>query len=261
MTGVKLLRKLRRAFFGSDPSFCDMHDDAHARQAADEYLGRIRGHLQERFGGRKLAILDAGCQAGRLLVPLAREGHQLIGIDTSGIALRRARDHAREFSVGAELPRGGTVQLRRWVAPDCVDVALCIEVLYLCHDYRKLFRLLVDSVKPGGLICISHRPAGYYVAGAVARGEREMAARIAAESEGPTAEGGYYNWQTPGQLDELYRSAGLTIRGIYPVDHATRPIDWTNAQDPKVAALLEPYRSNGAVRMPMYLLVVAEKPL
>jgi len=233
----KLLRKFRRAFLDSDPSFCDMYEDAHARAAAEEYLGHIRRHLREQFGDRTLDILDAGCQAGRLLIPLAEEGHRLIGVDTSGFALRRARQHARARNLSVQLHRGSIAGIRQWVRPASVDAAVCTEVLYLCKDYRELFRLLVESVRPGGLVGVSHRPAAFYVANALAQGREGLAADIARRREGATAEGAYHNWQTDPELRNWYRDEGLHVAGCYPVDYTTMDPDG---------------------RVPQYLLMVAQ---
>lgn len=51
------------------------HDVAFYRMLADERGG---------------PILDAGCGTGRLLVPLARDGHQVVGVDRSAAMLARA---------------------------------------------------------------------------------------------------------------------------------------------------------------------------
>lgn len=236
---AQLLRKLTRAFLNYDPSFCDMYEDAHARAAAEEYLGHIRRHLRERFGKQPLTILDAGCQAGRLLIPLAQEGHQLIGVDTSGFALRRARRHARARHLPVRLHRGSIASIQRWVRPESMDAVLCMEVLYLCEDYRELFHRLVESVKPGGLVGISHRPAAFYVANAMAQGRQDLAADIARRREGPTADSAYHNWQTESELRDWYRDEGLHVVGCYPVDYTTMGPDG---------------------RVPQYLLMVAQKP-
>ena len=166
---ARLLRKTLRALFNYDPAFCDMYADAHAKAAAAEYLGHIQRHLRDQFGEQRLTILDAGCQTGRFLIPLAKQGHRLIGIDASRFSLRRARQHAARASVSVEIHKGDLANLRRWIAPRSLDVVLCLEVLYLCQNYRELLRLLAESVKPGGLLCVSHRPTHYYVAAALTR--------------------------------------------------------------------------------------------
>ena len=216
-----------------------MYEDAHARAAAEEYLGHIRRHLREQFGDRTLDILDAGCQAGRLLIPLAEEGHRLIGVDTSGFALRRARRHAQERGLSVRLHCGDLTSLRRWVRPSSLDAVICAEVLYLCENYRALLRLLAESVKSGGLVGISHRPAAFYVANAQAQGRQDLAADIARRREGPTADSAYHNWQTEPELRDWYRDEGLRVAGCYPVDYTTLGPDG---------------------RVPQYLLMMAQKP-
>lgn len=216
----KLLRKLKRAFLDSDPSFCDMYEDERASRAGKEYLAHIRRHLHETFGDRKpLSILDAGCQAGRLLIPLAQTGHRVIGIDTSGFALRRAARHAKQFGLAIELHAGSIAKVRSWIKPGSLDVAICAEVLYLCTDYRELLRLLADSLKPGGLLLASHRPVEFYVAKALQHGKPALAEEMRTRREGPSPDGDYHNWQTPDDLAALYREAGLQLRHCEPIDH------------------------------------------
>lgn len=216
----KFLRKFRRAVFDSDPSFCDMYEDAHANTAAQEYLGHIRRYLAEQFGQRSLTILDAGCQAGRLLIPLAEDGHTLIGIDTSAFALRRAARHAKENKLSVTLHTGNIGHVRRWVKPASLDVVICAEVLYLCRNYPELLALLADSLKPGGVILVSYRPTVFYATKATEQGNTELARTIIATQEGPSTDGAYHNWHTEEQLKALYASLGLQWLGCHPVDHA-----------------------------------------
>ena len=256
----KLFRKFKRAVLNSDPSFCDMYEDAHASSAAKEYLSHIRPALRETFGTRKLDILDAGCQAGRLLIPLAQEEHRLIGVDTSAFALRRTRQHANTRRLAVRLHRGNIANLRRWVAPRSLDVAICTEVLYLCRGHRNLLRLLAESVKPGGLLCLSHRPPVFYVGVALRRDELDAASSVIRRSEGPSPDGAYHNWQTPGQLDALYREAGLRVLSCVPVDHTAMSLDLSGVRDPDVTQLLAPaHQGNSTYRIPQYLLVIAQK--
>jgi len=256
---MKLLRKLRRALLDSDPSFCDMYEDAHARSAAQEYLGHIRRYLRESFNDQKLDILDAGCQAGRLLIPLAEDGHRLTGVDTSGFALRRAKRHAQERKLPVQLHEGNISQVRRWIEPATLDVVICAEVLYLCDNYGELLALLAESVKPGGLLFISHRPTVFYAAVALKQGKPELAASVAGRNEGKSPDGEYHNWQMPEQLEELYTWLGLTVLACEPVDHALFPVN-PAAAGPDVARLLETVsREGSALRVPQYFLVTAQK--
>jgi len=256
----KLLRKLKRAMMDSDPSFCDMYEDAHSRQAAQEYLSHIRPALKDAFGDKTLTILDAGCQAGRLLIPLAQDGHRLIGVDTSGFALRRARRHAEQLHVSVELHEGNLSRLRRWVSPVSLDVVICTEVLYLCPDYRQLLKLLADSLKPGGLLCASHRPVAFYAGAALKRGDAEMASSVLRRSEGPSPDGAYHNWQTRQQLEALYQEAGAAVLRCEPVDHTSMALDLSHVDDAGVIQLLNSWhQADSTYRIPQYVLMIAQR--
>jgi len=258
---AQLLRKIKRALLNSDPSFCDMYADEESRTAAAEYLDLVRRHLRERFGNQLLTILDAGCQAGRLLIPLAQDGHRLIGIDTSGFALHRARQHAKDHRLSVLVHRGNIAHLRRWVSPLSLDAVICTEVLYLCRNHQELLRLLADSVKPGGLLFVSHRPAMYYVVCALRRGQPDQAISVAHRSEGATPEGAYFNWQTPEQLAALYHRQGLATLGCYPIHEDRVQLDPAIIQDNALRDLLDSARENGTtLRVPSYLLIAAQKP-
>jgi 2-polyprenyl-3-methyl-5-hydroxy-6-metoxy-1,4-benzoquinol methylase len=261
VTLAKLVRKLIRTLFRYDPSFVDMHDDERAHRAAAEYLEHIQRHLREAFGDRRLDVLDAGCQAGRLLIPLAEQGHRTIGIDTSGMSLARARRHARTRGLRVRLHRGDIAQLRRWVKPSSLDVILCTEVLYLCRDYRQILERFVESLRPGGLLCISHRPQTFYAAIGLERGLPEAAERVLQTVEGPSPEADYHNWQTPDQLAELYSCLGVRLLGCYAVDHAQKRIPDT-AEGAAARRALEAFHVEGPTfRVPSYILVIAQRPV
>ncbi len=257
---AQLLRKLRRAVLNTDPSFCDMHEDARASRAAEEYLALIRPQLQQAFGGRTLAILDAGCQAGRLLIPLAQDGHRLMGIDASIFALRRARQHARERGLRVRLQRGNLTDLRRWVAPNSFDVVICAEVLYLCRNYRDILKRLVESLKPGGLLVASHRPPLHYIGYGLHHGDPAGAAGVLGRSEGNSPEGGYHNWQTEAELRALYHELGLRVLDCRAIDHVERRIPSARLVEfPSLQQTLAggPRTDDGWI-IPSYLLMIAQ---
>ena len=72
----------------------DMYEDPIAQFFGQIELHHITEAIHSKFGERKLQILDLGCGHGRLSIPLARLGHNVVGIDTNAIALSRARMHA-----------------------------------------------------------------------------------------------------------------------------------------------------------------------
>jgi len=146
------------------------------------------------------------------------------------------------------------------VTPASLDAVICTEVLYLCEDYRRLLQLLADSVKLGGLLFVSHRPMLYYVASALRQGKPDLAASVMTQTEGPSPDGAYHNWQTPEQLGELYHSLNLHLLGCSPVDHASSKLDLSTVPGAEVKRLLEFARTTDSiVRIPSYLLVAAQK--
>jgi SAM-dependent methyltransferase len=54
------------------------------------------GGLARRTGG---PVLELGCGTGRIAVPLAQDGHHLVGLDRSGAMLERAERRARRANV------------------------------------------------------------------------------------------------------------------------------------------------------------------
>ncbi|OGX41699.1 MAG: hypothetical protein A3C53_04870 [Omnitrophica WOR_2 bacterium RIFCSPHIGHO2_02_FULL_68_15] len=215
------VKKLLRAVANYDPGYYDMHDDVDESWFARLYLERIRRRAEEAGIAPPATVLEAGCQAGRLVVPLARLGFAVTGIDTSGFALRRARVHARSAGVAARFIKGDLLKVLR-SGRHRYDIVVCAEVLYLSPRYREMLAALAGAVKPGGLLCVSHRPKTYYLLEALRHGNVEAARRVLASSEGrfdgPHPERGYYNWQTDEELRALYRELGLEGVAVYPID-------------------------------------------
>ncbi len=253
-------RKFLRAVLNYDPSFCDMYEDEHARRVAEEYLRHITGALAVACGPPPLTIVDAGCQAGRLLIPLAQQGHRLTGIDTSGFALRRTRAHAKRLGLTVALHEGSIAHLGRWVRPQSLDAIVCTEVLYLCRDYREILNEFVKALKPGSLLCVSHRSAAFYLAKAAATGDWKLLESLAARSEGPSPDGDYHNWQTPEQLRRLYQELGCRLEGCEPIEAAPAALTLPAGASPAVRQALDPARdARGAFAIPTYYLVIARR--
>jgi SAM-dependent methyltransferase len=62
----------------------------------DEALERFYVDIARERGGR---VLDLACGSGRLTIPLAQAGFDVVGADLSSGMLERARDHARAHAV------------------------------------------------------------------------------------------------------------------------------------------------------------------
>jgi SAM-dependent methyltransferase len=220
----RLVKKLLRTVANHDPDYYDMHDDPDEAWFAKLYVERICRHAEAAGLTPPVSVLDAGCQAGRLAVPLGERGFSITGIDTSGFALRRARLHARSSGVRARFVKGDLLKVLTGTR-ERFDIVLCAEVVYLSPRYRDMIRVLADAVKPGGLLCISHRPKMYYLLESLRHGNPEAVRMVLTSGEGqfkgPFPERGYYNWQTDGELRELYRGLGFDAVSVYPIDQTS----------------------------------------
>lgn len=214
--GSKILRKIRRAILRDEPTYYDMFENDGERYFAQLYLHAIRRELRQERPVGPLQILDAGCQAGRLAIPLGLDGHRVTGVDTSGLGLRRAARHARECGVSLNLVRA---DLSHWLARAAAgrfDAVVCTEVLYLRPNHRQLLQELLRVLRPRGLCFISHRPPAYYLVEALQRGDREAARTVLSAAEGKLF-GSYYNWQDRDELERIYREERVELLRIVPI--------------------------------------------
>jgi len=189
-------------------------------------------------------------------------GFEVTGVDTSGLALRRAREHAKEAGVEATFVQGKVEEVLAARASGRYDVVVCAEVLYLCRQYREILRTLAGAVRPGGLLCVSHRPKFYYLLEALRQYDLKSAVEVQRRSEGPFRGAAYYNWQTEEELRQLYDSVGLRWLAWYPIDRyawlgGTSPATLTSEQRDQLLRLeLESPDAAGCAR---YVLVIAAR--
>lgn len=255
-----IFRKLLRTMAHYDPTYYDMYEDANETLFAQLYVQRILRHAAAAGIHPPARLLEAGCQAGRLVVSFATRGFQVTGVDTSGFALHRARRHAHVSGVDATFVRGDLARVVRH-RPGPYDVVVCAEVVYLSPHYRTLLQALRRVVRPGGLLCVSHRTQFYYLIEALRQYDVEAATYVLRHGEGPFGESTYFNWQTAEELRALYRGIGLTDMVIEPIDR----IAWLSGMSPSrldeegqrrwLAAELE--GSDGPADRSRYALVIA----
>jgi len=151
-------------------------DIAAAPPASDAYLGdpAVQAEWDERYtdqdqlwsaqpNGALMAeaaglppgrVLDVGCGEGADAIWLARRGWDVTALDVSGVALRRAAEHARAADV--------TV---RWFHAELTEAALppasfdLVSALYpalLRTAREKAERTLLAAVAPGGVLLFVH---------------------------------------------------------------------------------------------------------
>lgn len=259
----KTVRKVLRAVADYDPDYYDMYEDSNEALFARLYVERILEHANERGCGPPATLLEAGCQAGRLVVPFAKRGYRVTGIDTSGFALRRARRHAQATQVEAEFVEGDIVDVLARHPEWRYDVVVCAEVVYLARQYQQILQALAQAVRPGGLLCVSHRPKWYYVIEALRHSDVHTAMSVLERPEGPFRDSTYYNWQTEEELHALYASLGLRWLAMYPIDRCA----WLTGLDPsrlpaeerEQLFVLERAQASPA-SLARYVLVIAQRP-
>jgi SAM-dependent methyltransferase len=103
-------------------------------------------------------VLDAGCGAGRQLLPLAAAGFQVLGVDREWQVLRELDARLRGLPAGARLARGDLKHLP--VPPGSFDFALSVNVINhgYARDVAAYCRELDRVLRPGGLLFILVSP-------------------------------------------------------------------------------------------------------
>lgn len=263
----KIARKIRRAVLRDEPGYYDMFLNEGERFFARLYLHHIRQtiavHAEPVEGGRprSLNLLDTGCQTGRLAIPLAGDGHRVTGVDTSLLAIHKARHHAKQAGVKLRLVRADMGSWMPKQPAGSFDAVVCTEVLYLRENWRELLRGLLRLLKSGGLCFISHRPPAFYLAEAADQQDPEaIRTLISGAGEGQVC-GSYYNWQKRDDLRRIYAESGIQVLKIAPIWSLSRTINPTHVPEEQRDRLFQEEISapddSGDGR---YLLVCGRKP-
>ena len=118
-----------------------------ARRDVDFYVGVAR-----EVGGR---VLELGCGTGRVLIPIARAGLPITGVDRSPAMLRRCREtitrEPREVRERVTLIEG---DMRSFEAPGRFDLAIApfrgVQHLLHVEDQERWLRQVRLHLRPGG---------------------------------------------------------------------------------------------------------------
>src|SRR5262249_43691253 len=115
----------------------------------------VEREIGRRFGGMLdgIAILDVGCGTGGLLsVPLALLGLRVHGIDLDSRSIEAATETVHRLGLANATFAHSDVTA---IDTETFDAALCSEVLEHIPDYPRHLRLVVERVKPGGLVIVT----------------------------------------------------------------------------------------------------------
>ncbi|MFE6736700.1 class I SAM-dependent methyltransferase [Microbacterium sp. NPDC057650] len=119
----------------------------------------LESSLLERLRPRGWDILDLGCGAGRLAVPLALQGNRVTGIDVSRPLIDAARQFARDRDAGTvefDVVAGAGIEF----PPTSFDLVLSVK--HFCYipgreRRRGLLNDVATVLRPGGrLVVTSH---------------------------------------------------------------------------------------------------------
>jgi SAM-dependent methyltransferase len=96
-------------------------------------------------------VLELACGTGRLTIPIARDGHETVGLDTSPTMLEAARAKAESSGLGNTFVRGDmrAFALHRHFG---LIVVSCNSLAHLTtnEDLRACLRRVRDHLEPGG---------------------------------------------------------------------------------------------------------------
>ena len=104
-------------------------------------------------------VLDAACGIGRHAIRLAAAGYDVVGLDSSGLFLERARAAAHDAGVAIELVHG---DIRDIPYATDVDAVLNLSTAWGYYDdaeNQHALQSMADALRPGGtfVLEIAHR--------------------------------------------------------------------------------------------------------
>ena len=130
----------------SDSFLVQKRQELHSAMA-ERWMKEIRGQLPE---GKKLRILDVGCGAGFFSILLAKEGHQVTGIDLTPDMIKNARLLAEEEKVSCEFQ---VMDAENPEFPDeTFDVVISRNLTWTLPHVQHAYQEWIRVLKKGGIL-------------------------------------------------------------------------------------------------------------
>ncbi len=138
-----------------DPHVAEIYDQLETYRDDVALIRRLLGARPA------LRILEPFCGTGRILIPLALEGHDLVGLDQSAGMLDRAREKVRRLPQAVQqrivLTRADVTDGKWPGAFDGVILgANCFYELATPEEQERCIALAAESLNPGGYVYVDN---------------------------------------------------------------------------------------------------------
>lgn len=112
--------------------------------------------VAERRGRTSLRVVELGAGSGRVALPIASCGHEVVAIDTSHRQLARLSEQAARQGLTARVRavRADMRELAQFVEPATVDVVIAPfrSLLHVADAREAVFRAARSVLRPGGVL-------------------------------------------------------------------------------------------------------------
>jgi SAM-dependent methyltransferase len=131
----------------------DLYDHVVHPGPCEPFYREVAREAAARAGAGRTTILEVACGTGRLTLPLARDGHDVTGLDASPAMLARARAKARAAKLKPAFVQADMRSFRLGREVELAIVA-CNSLAHLVEtgDLRACLRTLREHLAPGGLL-------------------------------------------------------------------------------------------------------------